>query len=165
MLLAFAEVCREAGIDPHTEVWFHGTDISSSAVHLAYVNLALRGLPAQIVHGNTLTLETFGTWETPAHTLAGWPLRLSGALPPLARIVRLLSALIDGVPEPAPTDHPDHADPPDNHARDLTPPPPDPTPDTSDTHDVTATAPAPPPPTPETPAHAPAAPPAQLSLL
>lgn len=165
MLFAFAEVCREAGIDPHTEVWFHGTDISSSAVHLAYVNLALRGLPAQIVHGNTLTLETFGTWETPAHTLAGWPLRLSGAEPPLARIVRLLSALVDGVPGPAPTDHPDHADPPDDHARDLTPSSPAPASDTSDTHDVTATAPASPPQTPETPVHAPAAPPAQLSLL
>jgi hypothetical protein len=35
-----------------------------------------RKTPAIIVHGNTLTLETWSNWYTPAHIIGGWDWKL-----------------------------------------------------------------------------------------
>ena len=49
-----------------TDVIMHVVDISQAAFHMCYVQLALKGVPAQVIHGNTLTLETFTSDYTPA---------------------------------------------------------------------------------------------------
>jgi hypothetical protein len=51
------------------------------AVHMAYIQLSLLHVPAVVVHGNTLSLEEWGYWYTPAHILDG----LDGAAPPSCR--------------------------------------------------------------------------------
>lgn len=51
-------------------------DLSGTALHMAYIQLALLGLPAVIIHGNTLTQERFDQWPTPAHILNVWTQRL-----------------------------------------------------------------------------------------
>lgn len=75
ILLAAADRALELGANPQTQMRFHGRDVSLSSVHMAYVNLALRGLPGIIEHGNTLTMEIWSKWTTPAYILGGWSYR------------------------------------------------------------------------------------------
>lgn len=42
------------------------SDIDIRCVHMAYLQLSLAGVPAIIKHQNTLTLETWSVWKTPA---------------------------------------------------------------------------------------------------
>ncbi len=67
MVIAFARAIREQGINYQQNLHVTLTDIDSRAVHMAYLHLSLMHIPAIIVHGNTLTLEEFGVWRTPAH--------------------------------------------------------------------------------------------------
>ncbi len=39
---------------------------------MACVQFSLLGISAIIQHGNSLTLEEFSRWYTPAHVLGGW---------------------------------------------------------------------------------------------
>lgn len=97
LLLAMAEVAQQEGLNPQTQLWFHGRDLSSNAVHMAYVNLCLRGLPGVIEHGDTLRMDILGTWITPWHYLRGWPERLASG-PMVAKmraIVREAQALVE----------------------------------------------------------------------
>jgi hypothetical protein len=67
MVIAFATAIREQGINYQQNLHVTLTDIDVRAVHMAYLHLSLMHIPAIIVHGNTLTLEEFGSWRTPAH--------------------------------------------------------------------------------------------------
>lgn len=44
-------------------------DIDIRCVHMTYLQLALTGIPAVIYHRNTLTLETWDVWKTPAYLM------------------------------------------------------------------------------------------------
>jgi hypothetical protein len=117
LLLALAEVAREEGINPQTQIWFSGRDLSSNAAHMAYVNLCLRGLPGVIEHGNTISLEIFGAWITPWHYLRGWPDRLAAA-PMVAKmraLIRDVEAMVAKVlpAEEEVVELPEAAEPPD----------------------------------------------------
>ncbi len=45
------------------------SDIDSRCVHMAYLQLALAGIPAIIAQQNTLTLEKWDEWRTPAYIM------------------------------------------------------------------------------------------------
>lgn len=45
------------------------SDIDSRCVHMSYLQLGLAGIPAVIFRRNTLTLETWERWETPAYIM------------------------------------------------------------------------------------------------
>ncbi|MAY72057.1 MAG: restriction endonuclease subunit M [Halomonas sp.] len=51
-------------------------DLDIRSVHMCYVQLSLLHVPAVIVHGNTLTLEEYSHWHTPAHIMHGWNRKL-----------------------------------------------------------------------------------------
>jgi hypothetical protein len=74
-LLAAADQALELGVNPQTQMRFHGRDISLSSVHMAYVNLSLRGLPGIIEHGDTLRMEIWSRWVTPMFLMGGWKYR------------------------------------------------------------------------------------------
>ena len=40
-------------------------DIDIRCVWMAYIQLSLYGIPAVVIHGNTLTMETWSQWYTP----------------------------------------------------------------------------------------------------
>ena len=63
---------RSAGFNPQTQLHVTAEDIAPQAVHMAYIHLSLLHVPAVVHRRNTLTLETFDTWRTPAHILGGW---------------------------------------------------------------------------------------------
>ena len=45
------------------------SDIDSRCVHMSYLQLGLAGIPAVIYRRNTLTMETWDRWETPAYIM------------------------------------------------------------------------------------------------
>lgn len=64
MLLATATEFERRGVDRlrlRCELW----DIDERCAWASYVQLTLCAIPAVVVHGNTLSMERWGTWPTP----------------------------------------------------------------------------------------------------
>ncbi len=66
MVLAAANVIEAMGHDPETTMIVEATDLSETCYHMAYVQLATRGIPARVVRGDTLSGEVFEWAWTPA---------------------------------------------------------------------------------------------------
>ena len=39
---------------------------------MCYIQLSLYGIPAVVVHGNSLTNEEWSSWQTPVYIIDGW---------------------------------------------------------------------------------------------
>lgn len=76
LLIAFAEEARRQGVNFQQHVHATGQDVDIKAVHMAYIQLSIIGLPATIIHGNTLTMEQQSRWYTPIHVLGLWDWKL-----------------------------------------------------------------------------------------
>lgn len=81
MVIEFANTMRSKGHNPQRRLHVTAMDIDPTAVHMTYLQLSLLFIPAQVFHANTLTLETFDTWPTPAHVVDGWNERLLQGAP------------------------------------------------------------------------------------
>ena len=71
-LLAAAEQLADAGYNPCQHLVMQAADLNRTCAHMAYVNLSLYGIPAVVIHGNTLTMEEYSRWYTPAYVLGNW---------------------------------------------------------------------------------------------
>jgi hypothetical protein len=65
MVIAAADTLEKQGFDPSFCLWFEATEISRSAFHMLHIQTAYRGLSGRNIHGNSLTLEKFGSNLTP----------------------------------------------------------------------------------------------------
>ena len=72
MVLAFAKAMKECGHNYCENMVATCVDIDPKCVHMTYVQLALCGIPAVVIHGHTLTVEEWSRWYTPAYILGGW---------------------------------------------------------------------------------------------
>lgn len=79
MVIALAQEMRDMGINYQQHLHVTAIDVDAKCVHMAYAQFALLHIPAVIVHGNTLSLEEWGHWNTPAHILNGWRWKLKRA--------------------------------------------------------------------------------------
>ncbi|MDR0819289.1 MAG: N-6 DNA methylase, partial [Oscillospiraceae bacterium] len=77
MLLGMAGTMLELGYNYQQQCLVHATDIDLKCIHMCYIQLALRGIPAIIVHGNALSREEYSRWYTPQFLLGGWAERLN----------------------------------------------------------------------------------------
>ncbi|WP_025104727.1 N-6 DNA methylase [Microbacterium paraoxydans] len=77
MVIAVAQELASQGVDCTTQLHVTADDLSLTAVHMAYIQLTLLGIPAVVNHRNSLTLEHFDAWPTSAHTLGEWDRKLS----------------------------------------------------------------------------------------
>lgn len=66
MVLCAADIVQEKGFEPMDCMSVQVTELNKSTYHMLFVQLALRGIAAQVIHGNSLTLETFESAYTPA---------------------------------------------------------------------------------------------------
>lgn len=66
MSLGALDVLKSYGINYTRNCFIECSDIDIRCVHMAYLQLSLAGVPAIIKHQNTLTLETWSIWKTPA---------------------------------------------------------------------------------------------------
>ena len=76
MVLALVKVLIEAGHNPADKLFVHCIDVDRVAALMCFIQLTLWHVPAEVVVGNTLTLETREVWYTPAYHLGFWHNRL-----------------------------------------------------------------------------------------
>jgi N-6 DNA Methylase len=76
MVIALAQGMKDLGINYQQHLHVTAVDVDPKCVHMAYLQFALLHIPAVVVHGNTLSLEEFGRWYTPAHIMDGWNWKL-----------------------------------------------------------------------------------------
>jgi type I restriction-modification system DNA methylase subunit len=76
MVLAFAKVMMDHGHNPANKLWVQCVDVDRVAALMAFIQLSLWHIPAEIIIGNSLTLDVRQTLYTPAHYLHGWDMRL-----------------------------------------------------------------------------------------
>nr|WP_277990856.1 N-6 DNA methylase [Chromobacterium haemolyticum] len=79
MVIAAAHALQDAKINYQQHMHAVAVDIDIVAVQMAYVQLSLLHIPAVVYHGNSLTVETWSTWRTPAHVLGFWDVKLRRA--------------------------------------------------------------------------------------
>lgn len=79
MVIAFAEVLAEQGINYQDKLFASCMDIDATAAHMCYLQLSLLGIPAEVVIGNTLTLVVRRTYRTPMWYVGNWQERLGTA--------------------------------------------------------------------------------------
>jgi type I restriction-modification system DNA methylase subunit len=72
MILGFINSMIDAKLNHQKQLLVIAQDIDIKCVHMTYLQLALAGVPAVVIHGNTLTLEEWSHWFTPMYVLGGW---------------------------------------------------------------------------------------------
>lgn len=72
LLLSSAERIQQCGFNPSMHLVIQAVDLDIQCVYMTYLNLSLYGIPAVIIHGNTITLEEYERWYTPAYLLNRW---------------------------------------------------------------------------------------------
>lgn len=66
MVLAAAQVLRDAGMAPEEALHVTAIDLDPVCARMAFVQLALSGIPADVIHGNGLSWEVKEHFVTPA---------------------------------------------------------------------------------------------------
>ncbi len=66
MIIAAADVIAKQGFDIASQLYVDATDLSPLCFKMTYLQLALRGIPATVRRGNSLSLEVFDHAVTPA---------------------------------------------------------------------------------------------------
>jgi N-6 DNA Methylase len=66
MIIAAADVLEKRGFDIERQLYVDATDVSPMCFRMTYLQASLRGIPATIRRGNTLSREMFDQAHTPA---------------------------------------------------------------------------------------------------
>lgn len=77
MPIAFAEALHDAGYDHSERMWAQCTDIDDRCAKMSYLQLALLGVPAEVVVGDSLRMTVRKALRTPMHYLGEWDRKLS----------------------------------------------------------------------------------------
>lgn len=72
LLLSGVERLAGNGFNPAQQVVIQAADLDIRCVQMTYLSLALYGVPAVVIHGNSLTLKEFERWYTPAYLWGNW---------------------------------------------------------------------------------------------
>ena len=65
MVIGAIWAMQHHGFDYRHNTFFVAQDIDIRCVWMAYIQLSLYGIPAMIIHGNTLTMQEWDRWYTP----------------------------------------------------------------------------------------------------
>jgi len=76
MVIAYAECLRDAGLNPSEHMFVQCIDIDPIAADMAFIQLSLLGIAAEVITGNTLTLQCSRVRYTPVYYLNEWEARL-----------------------------------------------------------------------------------------
>jgi type I restriction-modification system DNA methylase subunit len=76
MVLAFTKIMRDHNHNPAEKLWVQCTDIDRTAGLMCYLQLSLWNIPAEVIIGNTLSMEVREIYYTPAHYLGNWDAKL-----------------------------------------------------------------------------------------
>ncbi|MBJ0208934.1 N-6 DNA methylase [Escherichia coli] len=76
MIVAYAEYLLEAGYNPAEHMFGSCIDIDPIAADMAFIQLSLLGIPAEVVTGNTLTMQLNRVRYTPVYYINNFEKRL-----------------------------------------------------------------------------------------
>lgn len=76
MIVAYAELMLEAGYNPSEQMFGSCIDIDPIAADMAFIQLSLLGIPAEVVTGNTLTMQLKRVRYTPVYYINDFEKRL-----------------------------------------------------------------------------------------
>jgi type I restriction-modification system DNA methylase subunit len=76
MVLAFVKIMIDNGHNPGKKLWVQCVDVDRLASLMCYVQLTLWNIPAEVIVGNSLTLEVREVFRTPAHYIGMWDTKL-----------------------------------------------------------------------------------------
>lgn len=76
LIIAQAEIMAEAGLDVSNSMFVQAIDLSKTAAKMAFLQFSILGIPAEVIHGNSLSLEVFRVYRTPAFYRNGWIAKL-----------------------------------------------------------------------------------------
>lgn len=77
MIIALADEMYQQHVNYQQQLHVTVTDLDPHCVHMAYVQFSLLNIPGVVVHGNSLSLEEYSHWHTPAHIMGGWEGKLA----------------------------------------------------------------------------------------
>ncbi|MGU3448646.1 N-6 DNA methylase [Enterobacteriaceae bacterium C34A] len=76
MIVAYAEYLLESGFNPSEHMFGSCIDIDPIAADMAFIQLSLLGIPAEVVTGNTLTMQLNRVRYTPVYYINNFEKRL-----------------------------------------------------------------------------------------
>lgn len=76
MVIAFAEVMLQRGLNPAEQLLVTATDIDPLAADMTFIQLSLLGIPAIVNTGNSLALTVTSTRYTPVWYINNWEARI-----------------------------------------------------------------------------------------
>lgn len=75
MLFGFMTAFAKRNYNYCKQMLVEASDVDIKCVYMTYIQLSLYGIPAVVLHRNTLTMETWSSWYTPVYILDGWSWR------------------------------------------------------------------------------------------
>lgn len=75
IVIGFAAAMAKKHRNYQQQMCVTACDIDLKCVHMAYLQLSLYGIPAVIVHGNSLTMEEWSHWYTPSYITGFWGMK------------------------------------------------------------------------------------------
>jgi hypothetical protein len=72
MILGFAGALIDGGYSSCRNMLVTAIDIDFTCVCMCYIQLSLYGIPATVVHGNSIMEQEWSRWYTPLYFLGGW---------------------------------------------------------------------------------------------
>lgn len=76
MVLAYVDEMLQQKLNPAHNLWVQCIDIDRTVALMCYIQLSLWNVPAQVIVGNSLSLEFREQYFTPAHYLFNWDYKL-----------------------------------------------------------------------------------------
>ena len=76
LVLAFVKTMIDKGYNPGTQLWVQCIDLDRTSALISYIQLSLWNVPAEIIVGNTVSLEFRERWYTQRHVLGLWSSKL-----------------------------------------------------------------------------------------
>lgn len=72
LIIATAKEANKHGINYCTKMVALCVEKKSTLLHQCYIQLALYGIPAVVIHGDSLVVEEYTRWYTPMYILGDW---------------------------------------------------------------------------------------------
>lgn len=72
MLTSFCKAMKKVQLNYCTQIVATAVDIDLKCAHMTYLQLSLYGVPAVVIHGDSLACTEWSRWYTPIYLLNGW---------------------------------------------------------------------------------------------
>lgn len=77
LIIAAAKTLKNMGLNPQQCMYFDATDLDQKCFEMTFIQTSLLGLCGDVHWGNTLSMETYRTYETPIKFLDIWQMRFA----------------------------------------------------------------------------------------